>query len=81
LNSPNGIGKTTIIACLSYPCMLPPYLDADFPWTFYFNGVALPKWGWGWNWVIPWGFADLQRGWDQDVGLRDIYIWLCTLLL
>lgn len=52
-----------------------PYPDEDFPWTFYFNGVAMPKWG------ACWGMADIglskdahNPSWDMEVGPRDIWI-------
>lgn len=50
------------------------YPDEEFPWNFYFNGVLMPKWG------ACWGLADVSRflepdkHWDNDVGLRDIYL-------
>ena len=52
------------------------YPERDFPWTFYFNGVALPKWGWCWNFIK---FNGSQENWDSDVGPRDIYILNCRI--
>lgn len=53
----------------------PDYPESDFPWTFYFNGVALPKWSGCWFLA---GIADFfgdsrDTWWDWDVGPRDIW--------
>jgi hypothetical protein len=52
------------------------YPEKDFPWTFYFNGVAMPKWGWCWKFST---FLDPQKSWDWDIGPRDIYILECRI--
>ncbi len=55
------------------------YPDAEFPWSFYFNGVLMPKWG------ACWGLAEVSRllepdkHWDNDVGHRDIYLIECRI--
>jgi len=46
------------------------YLKADFPWTFYFNGVAMPKWGANWPSLARQG----RTNWDWEVGPRDLYL-------
>jgi hypothetical protein len=53
------------------------YPDNDFPWTFYFNGVALPKWGACWAMAGVGSFND--PNWERDVGPRDIYILECRI--
>ena len=55
------------------------YAEDDSPWTFYFNGVAMPKWGWCWGEISPGSFNDPQKAWDRDVGPRDIYILNCRI--
>ncbi|MFO1488351.1 MAG: hypothetical protein U1F83_04875 [Verrucomicrobiota bacterium] len=52
------------------------YPEKDFPWTFYFNGAAMPKWGWCWSFSK---YNDPQKSWDWDVGPRDIYILECRI--
>src|SRR5579871_3864463 len=47
---------------------MPEYPDEEFPWTFYFNGVAMPKWGANWPLIT----ADFKN-WEWDVGPRDLY--------
>jgi hypothetical protein len=49
---------------------MPDYPEADFPWTFYFNGVAMPQWGANW----PSFALDEYKNWDWDVGPRDLYL-------
>jgi hypothetical protein len=47
----------------------------DFPWTFYFNGMPMPKWGAQWP-----SFREERHGnWDADVGPRDFYIIRCKI--
>jgi hypothetical protein len=55
------------------------YPDKEFPWTFYFNGVALPKWGACWSLIDLSSYNDPQKSWDWDVGPRDIYILNCRI--
>jgi hypothetical protein len=55
------------------------YPENDSPWTFYFNGVAMPKWGWCWAAISPSSFNDPQKAWDWDIGPRDIYILDCRI--
>jgi hypothetical protein len=50
------------------------YPDRDFPWTFYFNGVAMPKWAAQWP-PVPSNSSD----WDKNVGPRDLYIIRCKI--
>jgi hypothetical protein len=47
-----------------------PYSEQDFPWTFYFNGVTMPKWGANWPAYGPGNFED----WDWEIGPRDLYL-------
>jgi hypothetical protein len=51
------------------------YDQKDFPWTFYFNGMPMPKWGAQW----PWSGSEEHRNWDQDIGPRDFYIIRCKI--
>ncbi len=51
------------------------YPEKDFPWTFYFNGVAMPKWGACWPSFKP----EMQANWDWDVGPRDFYVISCKI--
>jgi hypothetical protein len=55
------------------------YPENDSPWTFYFNGVAMPKWGWCWGAIRLSSFNDPQKAWDWDIGPRDIYILDCRI--
>ena len=55
------------------------YPDNEFPWTFFFNGVALPKWGACWGMADICSFIDLKDTWDWDVGPRDISILNCRI--
>ena len=48
---------------------MPDYPEQDFPWTFYFNGTAMPKWGANWPSI---GVAN-YKNWDWEVGPRDLY--------
>jgi hypothetical protein len=54
---------------------MPDYSEAEFPWTFYFNGAAMPKWGANWPAFTPENHAN----WDWDVGPRDFYIIHCKI--
>ena len=51
------------------------YPEHDFPWTFYFNGTAMPKWGANWPTFGPGNLQD----WDWDIGPRDFYIICCKI--
>lgn len=44
--------------------------EKDFPWTFYFNGVEMPKWGACWP-EVP---AGNRRNWEWEIGPRDFYL-------
>ena len=55
------------------------YPDNEFPWTFYFNGATLPKWGACWGMVDICSFIDPRGSWEWDVGPRDIYIIDCRI--
>ena len=55
------------------------YPDNEFPWTFYFNGIALPKWGACWGMADVCSFNDPRKSWEWDVGPRDIYILDCRI--
>lgn len=46
------------------------YPKKDFPWTFYFNGLEMPKWGACW----PQFPENNHQHWDWEVGPRDFYI-------
>jgi hypothetical protein len=54
---------------------MPDYPKQDFPWTFYFNGVAMPKWGACWP-ALP---AGSRENWDWEIGPRDFYIVRCKI--
>lgn len=51
------------------------YPEKDFPWTFYFNGYEMPKWGANWPSFGP----EQHTNWDWDVGPRDFYIIRCKI--
>lgn len=51
------------------------YNEQDFPWTFYFNGVAMPKWGACW----PEFTQGDHRNWEWEIGPRDFYIIQCKI--
>jgi hypothetical protein len=51
------------------------YDQKDFPWTFYFNGMPMPKWGAQW----PWFGAGEHANWDAEIGPRDYYIVRCKI--
>jgi len=54
------------------------YPDKDFPWSFYFNGEVMPKWGACWGMARVASF--LQSEWDaEDLTHRDIYIIYCQI--
>ena len=53
------------------------YPDCECPWTFYFNGVALPKWGACWAMAGLHGFN--EPDWGSDVGPRELYILQCRI--
>jgi hypothetical protein len=55
------------------------YPDNEFPWTFYFNGIALSKWGACWGMADICSFIDLRDSWDWDVGPRDIWNVYCSI--
>lgn len=55
------------------------YPDNELPWTFYFNGIALPKWGACWGMADVCSFNDPRNNWELDVGPRDIFILDCRL--
>jgi hypothetical protein len=49
-----------------------PYPDDEFPWSFYFNGVLMPKWGACWGLAQVCRFLKPAESWDNDVGPRDV---------
>jgi hypothetical protein len=49
---------------------MPDYPKKDFPWTFYFNGAAMPKWGANWPLIGEGNF----KNWEWDVGPRDLFV-------
>ena len=55
------------------------YPQRDFPWSFYFNGEIMPKWGACWGMARVASFLQPGRDADQDVGHRDIYIIYCQI--
>jgi hypothetical protein len=55
------------------------YPDSDFPWSFYFNGEVMPKWGACWGMAELGKSLQLERDADQDVGHRDVYIIYCQI--
>jgi hypothetical protein len=46
------------------------YHKKDFPWTFYFNGAPMPKWGANWSLFAP----DNLSHWEWDIGPRDLHL-------
>ncbi|HEX3625420.1 MAG TPA: hypothetical protein VH280_08345 [Verrucomicrobiae bacterium] len=50
------------------------YPTSDFPWSFYFNGEVMPKWGACWGMAQIANFLQLERDADQELGHRDVYI-------
>lgn len=50
------------------------YSKKDFPWTFYFNGETMPKWGALWP-SVP----TKSSSWEDEVGPRDLYIISCKI--
>jgi hypothetical protein len=44
--------------------------EKDFPWTFYFNGVAMPNWGACWP-EVP---IVNHRNWEWEIGPRDFFL-------
>jgi hypothetical protein len=55
------------------------YPESDFPWSFYFNGELMPKWGACWGLAQVTSFLQLERDADQELGRRDIYIIYCKI--
>jgi hypothetical protein len=55
------------------------YPKNDFPWSFYFNGEVMPKWGACWGMAQVTNFLQLERDADQDLGHRDVYIIYCQI--
>jgi hypothetical protein len=55
------------------------YPESDFPWSFYFNGEVMPKWGACWGMAQVANFLQLERDADQDLGHRDVYIIYCQI--
>jgi len=53
--------------------MNPDYPESDFPFTFYFNGEPLPKWGACWMMPRVLEFLDTSSYWSQ--GLSHERIW------
>lgn len=53
------------------------YPESDFPWTFYFNGEALAKWGACWFMARVADYLQIEA--DQPVGHRDVYIIYCQI--
>jgi len=49
------------------------YPASDFPYTFYFKGEEMPKWGACWGMAGVWDFIQLERDADQEVGHRDVF--------
>src|SRR4051794_938256 len=52
----------------------PDYPDQDFPWSFYFNGEVMPKWGACWGMARVASFLQPEKNANQDVEHRDAYI-------
>jgi hypothetical protein len=55
------------------------YPKSDFPWSFYFNGEVMPKWGACWGMAQVANFLQLERDADKDLGHRDVYIIYCQI--
>jgi hypothetical protein len=55
------------------------YPESDFPWSFYFNGEAMPKWGACWGMGRVADYIQIERDADHDVGHRDVYIIYCQI--
>lgn len=55
------------------------YPESDFPWSFYFNGEVMPKWGACWGMAQLANFLQLERDADQYVGHRDVYFIYCQI--
>ena len=55
------------------------YPEKDFPWTFYFNGEAMPKWAACWGLAGVGGCVHPERDACEDVSERDLYIIMCTM--
>jgi hypothetical protein len=55
------------------------YPEKDFPWTFYFNGEAMPKWAACWSMAGVGSFVHPEKDACEDVSERDIYIIVCTI--
>ena len=53
--------------------MNPDYPDTDYPYTFYFNGEALPKWGACWMMARVMGFIDTSSYWSDELSRERIW--------
>ena len=55
------------------------YPDRDFPWSFYFNGEIMPKWGACWGMARVANYLQVERDADKELGHRDVYIIACQI--
>jgi hypothetical protein len=53
------------------------YPDADFPWTFYFNGHPMPRWAACWGLARIRSFLQIEEQLDQEVNHTEVYIVAC----
>lgn len=57
--------------------MTDDYPEADFPYSFYFNGELMPAWGACWFMGRVADFLQIET--DQYVGHRDVYLIYCQI--
>jgi hypothetical protein len=55
------------------------YPGSDFPWSFYFNGEVMPKWGACWGLARIGESLQLKRDADQELGHRDVWFIYCKI--
>jgi|GEM_PF-1482973 len=56
------------------------YPDNEFPWTFYFNGEAMPRWGQCWmSCSIERRAAEEMQNWQGRLTAHDLFLLSCKI--
>jgi len=56
------------------------YPDSDYPWTFYFNGVAMPRWSqcWRLSKLLELSRSSIEK-WGERIAYRDLWLLECRI--
>jgi len=56
------------------------YPETDFPYNFYFNGKAMPKWSAQWNWVFHKSYYAIpDKLWNEFIDINHLWLLSCRI--